>query len=68
MYPIRNFPLNLFTILILSSELCSDFPSGLYPSELLIRTVNVHLIFTMRNKCPAHLILPEAINLRAQII
>lgn len=51
-----SYPISLSSILILSSDIRLGFPSGLFPSGFLTRSVHLFSIFPMRATCPAHFI------------
>ena len=55
-------PTSWRSILILSSQLCAGFPSGLFPSGFPIKIPNTPLLFPIRATCPAHLILLDFIT------
>jgi len=52
-----------FPILILSSYLCLDLPSRIFPSDFPTKTLQAFLISSTRVTCPAHLSLFNFITL-----
>ena len=59
---IPSHPTSRRSILILSSHLCLDLPSGLPPSGFPIKTLYTLLTSHIRATCPAHLILLDFIT------
>jgi hypothetical protein len=57
MHPVNNFPPYLRPILVLSSHLCPDLPSGLLPSGFLTNILYLFHISPMPAKSPTTLIL-----------
>ena len=54
-------PTSWRSILLLSSHLRLDLPSGLFPSSFLTKTLYTPLLSPMRATCPVHLILLDFI-------
>ena len=50
------------SVLILSSHLLTDLPSGLFPSRFPLKTLCAPFLFSMHAKCPAHLIILDLVT------